>query len=91
MRGVTVAFPPDCSEDVTVPGGNLADNPESAQALPELIATTSNPMNTVGDAYGPNNNNDLMAGGSGRLGFQVKRIASPRSTISPLSWSVVGQ
>ncbi len=91
VRGVTVAFPPDCSEDVTVPGGNLADNPESAQALPELIATTSNPMNTVGDAYGPNNNNDLMAGGSGRLGFQVKRIASPRSTISPLSWSVVGQ
>lgn len=92
VRGVTVAFPPDCSENITDPSNlGLADNPESEQSMPELVATTSNPMTTAGDTYAPNQQSDLMAGGAGQLGFQVKRLKPPLSQLNVLSWAVVGQ
>lgn len=89
IRGVTVAFPPDCSENIDTPGMNTSG--ENQTSVPELIATTSKTATDLGDAYAPNGNSDLSTGNVGaNLKFQSKRLAPPKGGLTPLSWFVVG-
>lgn len=87
IRGVTIAFRPSCNIDFDNPGVNTD---EGEEATPELIATTGASDGASNSNYNNNDPGDFSSGQAGSLSFEIKKLATPRSRLEPLSWSVIG-
>ena len=90
IRGTTIAFSPNCSENIADPSNPGMTQGEGASSTPELIVTTGGIQGPAGTESGGGARGDLRSVNSGELSSLRKRLASPRSRLEPLSWSIIG-
>ena len=92
IRGVALTRRPSCNVDPDT--GILSNSPENEEPGVDLIATTgATPVagNAYGTGQGSANQASLFSGKANQLNYSVKRLATPRSTLEPLSWGFIGQ
>lgn len=91
VRGVTIAFPPNCNADISDPANPTSSDQSSQAASPELIATTGGAQ-VAGDNYDATNSSKgrLNTGAAGKLNFSSTATGAEPDPLKPLSWAILG-
>lgn len=88
IRGVNIAFPPQCDITTADPTGSAGFG--QSPPAPELIVSTGSAQNIGSNYDAASTSNDLSTGASGKLSFGAKKLAIPKEKLRALSWTILG-
>lgn len=91
IRGVTIAFPPSCDEDISDPNNPQSTAGAGATAAPELIATTGSAQ-VAGETGTAGNSNQgrLYSDAIGKINASRTSLTQAPEPLKPLSWAILG-
>jgi hypothetical protein len=91
IRGVTIAFPPSCDEDISDPNNPQSTAGAGATAAPELIATTGSAQ-VAGETGTAGNSNQgrLYLDAIGKINASRMSLTQAPEPLKSLSWAILG-